>query len=104
MTLAPPLKSGFNPMSPRDKMMSFKMVRTVDVSGVSGLGAVAMGAVFPDGHVALQWQSTVRSIAIYDSFAAVLAIHGHGNATGIVFDEDPYNIHTISGLTSSPLP
>ena len=88
----------FNPTSPTDKPRLFSMVRVNDVSGVSGAGTVALGAVFPDGTTVLQWQSTVRSIAIYDSFASALFIHGHGGGTGFVFDDDPGYTHILPSI------
>ncbi len=85
----------FNPVSPADKVRTFKQLRREDVSGTSGTGIVALGAVFPDGTTVIQWQSTVRSVAIYKSYADALFIHGHGDKTGFVFDEDPGFIHLL---------
>jgi len=70
-------------------MITFKLVRDVDVTGISGTGVVAEGVQFSNGKVAIQWvvgehQSTV----IWDSLASVEAIHGHGGATRIVFEEE----------------
>lgn len=63
----------------------FKLVRTVDVSGISGTGIVAFGIVFPDGHVAMRWNTGIASTVVYDSIEHVEHIHGHGGNTVIRF-------------------
>jgi hypothetical protein len=62
---------------------TFQLNRKTDLSGVSGTGLVAYGALFPNGKVALTWISPHTSVGIYDSIEAVEAIHGHGGATVI---------------------
>jgi hypothetical protein len=68
---------------------TFRLVRTVDVSGVSGTGDVAEGVEFSDGTVALRWLSQwPTSVVFHDrGIEAVEAIHGHGGATRIVYDD-----------------
>ena len=63
----------------------FRLVRTTDVTGVSGTGHVADGVAFPDGTVALRWRSEwPTSVVFHDrGVEAVQAIHGHGGATKI---------------------
>lgn len=63
----------------------FRLVRDVDVSGVSGTGVVAHGAEFPGGRVVLNWivPNTVNSLGVFDSLADMLAIHGHRGSTHI---------------------
>lgn len=70
-------------------MRTFRLVRTVDVSGVSGTGDVAEGVEFSDGTVALRWLSQwPTSVVFHDrGIEAVEAIHGHGGATRIVYDD-----------------
>lgn len=60
--------------------------RDEDVSGVSGVGIVAYGAMFPDGSVVLRWDTRVRSTVMYDSLEDLEAITGHGGKTRVVFD------------------
>lgn len=59
----------------------FELVRTEDVTGVSGTGVVAWGCQFPDGCTVLRWATEHASTAIYDSVQKVEAIHGHGGRT-----------------------
>jgi hypothetical protein len=69
-------------------MRTFQLVRDEDVSGVSGVGVVALGVEFDDGTVALRWASAnPTSVVFHDrGMASVKAVHGHGGATRIVLD------------------
>lgn len=73
----------------------FTLVRTEDVSGVSGvsgLGTVAEGIVFTDGRVALRWcVGAHRSTVTWDSIDAVIAVHGHDGRTTVQWADDPAN-------------
>lgn len=69
-------------------MRRFRLLRTVDHSGVSGPRAgqppmhVAEGVEFFDGSVALRWyHPDYPATTIWPSLAGVLAIHGHGGDT-----------------------
>lgn len=69
-------------------MKTFVLFREEDVTGISGTGIVAEGVEFSNGKTVIQWvvgehQSTV----VWDNIEAVEAIHGHGGATKIVYDE-----------------
>lgn len=61
----------------------FRLVRERDVSGVSGIGVVAHGIEFPDGAVAVRWQTPDMppSTAVWGSVEDVLKVHGHGGPT-----------------------
>jgi len=59
----------------------FVLVRTEDISGVSGTGIVAEGALSRTGKVVLFWITQYRSIAVYDSIDELIAIHGHDGRT-----------------------
>ena len=61
----------------------FHIVRNEDVSGVSGTGIVAEGAIFSLGKTVICWTSNYKSVAIYDSFLEMEAIHGHEGRTVI---------------------
>ncbi len=61
----------------------FLLVRTQDVSGVSGTGTVAEGALFSTGKAVLAWTTQFRSVAVYDSIDDLEHIHGHGGATRV---------------------
>lgn len=73
-------------------MRRFFLERTVDATGVSGTGTVAQGVVINGGHgrvkVVLSWMTEHTSVAVYDSLEALEAIHLHGGATKIRW-EDP---------------
>jgi hypothetical protein len=61
----------------------FQLARDVDVSGVSGVGIVADGVVFPDGVSVIRWRGERRSTVVWPSVEDVEAIHGHNGATRI---------------------
>lgn len=61
-------------------MRMFELVRSEDVSGVSGTGVVAKGVEFEDGTVVLKWAT---SLTVFPSVEALLAIHGHEGRTVI---------------------
>lgn len=63
----------------------FRLVRTKDVSGVSGTGVVAVGCVFPDHSAVVMWLSEVHSKIIYNSISEVEKIHGHEGATRLEY-------------------
>jgi hypothetical protein len=67
------------------KVQVFHLVRDEDPSGVSGVGRVAVGAVFPSGKVVLEWLGSHNTFGIYDDLSLVEHIHGHGGKTRIVF-------------------
>jgi hypothetical protein len=61
----------------------FRLNRENDVTGISGTGIVAEGAMFGDGTVALRWCSQHRSTAVYANMDDVEQIHGHHGDTRI---------------------
>lgn len=65
----------------------FELHRNEDVSGVSGTGVVAWGVEFPDGTVALRWNTDwPTSVVFHDrGVEAVEHVHGHSGATRIVW-------------------
>lgn len=66
-------------------MRTFKLVRDIDESGVSGTGTVAEGVEFETGKVAISWLTKVSSLGVYDKIDDVEAIHGHQGKTRIVW-------------------
>ena len=64
-------------------MQTFKLFRVQDPSGVSGTGFVAEGVQFTSGKCVLAWTTDVQSIAVYDSMADLVAIHGHDGKTRV---------------------
>ena len=81
-----------------DQTRTFALVRAHDLTGISGTGVVAHGAVFPDGTTAVRWRELepgdpnydrgVRATTvIFPNPEAVEALHGHAGATRIRWDE-----------------
>jgi hypothetical protein len=69
----------------------FELHRYTDVSGVSGEGVVASGAVWADGVVLIRWNGDRPSTVEWRSLDDAIAVHGHGGATRIAWidgDED----------------
>lgn len=61
----------------------FKLVRDEDETGISGLGVVAFGVRFSDDVTVTRWNSDVAQTCVWQSFAEVDAVHGHGGRTRI---------------------
>lgn len=62
----------------------FVLVRDTDVSGVSGVGVVAGGVLFPDGHAVIHWRGAWPTTTPHPGgMESVLAVHGHGGATRV---------------------
>jgi hypothetical protein len=68
----------------------FRLIREVDVTGMSGVGFVAEGVEFTDGCVAMRWRSKwPTSVVFHDrGIASVEALHGHDNKTRIEWMDD----------------
>jgi hypothetical protein len=63
----------------------FVLERTEDVSGVSGVGTVADGVVWPNDMVTICWRGDTTSIAVWQHLDDAMKIHGHDGATKAVF-------------------
>lgn len=69
----------------------FDLVRTTDVTGISGTGRVAEGVEFSDGTVVLRWlkAGTARpehvkpTTVLHDNIDSVVGLHGHAGATKV---------------------
>jgi hypothetical protein len=62
----------------------FVLVRDTDISGVSGVGVVADGTLFPDGHAVIHWRGNWPTTTPHPGgMESVLAVHGHGGATRV---------------------
>ena len=72
----------------RAALRVFQLQRDEDISGVSGVGRVAVGVVFPSGKVVLEWMGADSTFEIFDKLDHVERIHGHGGKTRIVFVGD----------------
>lgn len=69
------------------------LVRTKDISGVSGIGTVAEGIEFTDGTVVIKWLSHMTSMGIFPNVKELLLIHGHEGSTKVVFEDGNDNLH-----------
>ena len=81
-------------------MRRFHLVRTGDVSGCSGVGIVAEGAVFRNGKAVMTWfggNIGKQSTGIYDSVEDLICIHGHEGRTAIEYI-DPVHDNRQSAL------
>ncbi len=75
----------------------FLLVRDKDVSGISGTGVVAEGVQFSDGTTVMRWLTagTARpdvvkpTTVVHEDVASVVALHGHGGATRVVWTDAP---------------
>jgi hypothetical protein len=74
-------RHGFDNQMPR----RFVLDRVEDMTGVSGTGIVAWGVQFPDGSVAIRWNTKWTSTACYASMDHVANVHLHHGATQIVW-------------------
>ena len=68
-------------------MRRFELHREHDVSGISGTGTVAEGVEFSDGSCVIRWRTGRASTVIWSSIDDVVAIHGHGGATRLVWTD-----------------
>lgn len=68
----------------------FALMRHVDYTGVSGIGVVAYGVAFGDGHIALRWCSSNPATSVWGSMDDLLAVHGHGQATSVEWIDAPH--------------
>lgn len=68
-------------------MRTFTLVRTVDNSGVSGVGTVAEGVQFHDGQCSLSWFGQHHCVSVWPNVESIDAIHGHNGNTKIVWDD-----------------
>ena len=63
----------------------FELYRETDVSGVSGVGVVAVGKQFiggtADGLVVLRWRPPYESTVVWPSLDLLLGAHGHSGKT-----------------------
>ena len=67
----------------------FHVVREEDVSGVSGVGIIAEGVLWSNGHVDVRWLSIHKITEHAESVAEWVAVHGHEGKTRIVWDDEP---------------
>ncbi len=69
-------------------MRRFVLVRVKDLTGVSGTGVVAEGAVFTDGRSVIRWLREPHAMGIYQSLGDVITVHGHEGGTRLHFIDE----------------
>ena len=67
-------------------MRRFYLQRNVDVTGISGNGRVAEGAILSDERVVMSWLSATPSGTVHDSIEAAEYIHGHNGNSVFIYD------------------
>jgi len=71
-------------------MRLFELHRSVDPTGISGIGVVAQGCEFDDATVVVRWlphptAGLEPTTVVHPSIGNVIALHGHGGGTRIVW-------------------
>ena len=75
-------------------MRDFVLVREKDLTGCSGTGVVAEGAIFLDGQAVLKWLREPFALGIFASIEALLSVHGHEGNTYVQFVDNQPAIET----------
>ena len=72
-------------------MRRFNLIRTTDISGVSGTGVVAEGIEFENGKIAICWTTRYHIVSVIDNLHTLEKVHGHGGETHIAWidEEEP---------------
>jgi hypothetical protein len=68
------------------EIRKFHLERHEDVSGLSGVGIVAVGVIYPSGMCVMEWCTPIKSVGHYNSIADLEALHGHEGRTKVVMD------------------
>lgn len=63
----------------------FYLHRTNDPTGISGTGAVAVGVLWPSGHVTVEWTGKHRSEVSWPSLEDLKAVSCHNGMTAVVW-------------------
>lgn len=67
------------------------LYKNIDLSGVSGTGVVAVGAIMPSGRVILEWLGKYKTETIFSSIEELYHIHAHYGATEIIFGNPKFH-------------
>ena len=70
-----------------EEIKPFYLLRKEDVSGISGTGIVAFGAVLPSGKVVMEWATYHRTLTIFENIEDVIKFHGHDSRTEVIFGQ-----------------
>ena len=69
----------------KENVKIFYLDRSIDQTGVSGTGVVAIGCQLPSGTCCLEWTSYHSSLGIYKNINDIEALHSHGGNTKVVW-------------------
>ncbi|MFI9235803.1 hypothetical protein [Streptomyces sp. NPDC053079] len=95
------------PSEPLQFGRPFALQRDRDVSGVSGVGIVADGCLWPDGTASIRWRGDRPSTTAWSSVDDLIAIHGHDGATRIIWadntthERSPDSVRTLPDTAST---
>jgi hypothetical protein len=70
-----------NTVQPKETFSRFKLVRSTDITGISGTGEIAVGVQWPDGTCHLFWLKTETN-GYYKSIDQLRQIHCYPDASG----------------------
>jgi hypothetical protein len=89
-------------------LRGFSILRTTDLTGVSGTGVVAEGVVFNDGTAELRWvvkakladgsMRKINSVTMFADWRDVALLHGHGGASSLVWSDTGEKVSDIDLL------
>lgn len=89
------------PVWPAELPRRFSLWRDDDLTGLSGVGDVALGVCFSTGPLVLRWRgigTEVRQLEIFDDLEQLVRVHGHGGRTRVVWlDERAFDHPTHGG-------
>lgn len=66
------------------KLQQFYLLRTKDISGVSGCGIIAQGVIFSSNRCVVEWKMPFMTITIFSNIEELKMIHSHGGATKVI--------------------
>lgn len=92
-----PLTKKVNQNSTLSQMRRFILVRTKDLTGVSGIGVVAEGTVFTDGLSVIRWLKEPYAMGVYQTLNDVIAVHGHEGGTQLQFIDENHITQILQG-------
>jgi hypothetical protein len=78
----------------------FVLLRSEDVSGISGVGKVASGCVFPDGSAVLHWNTDIFTTTLFEKFSDLEQLHGHNSATTVQWVDEELDEFTETDVWS----
>jgi len=93
---------------PPASVSPFALRRHEDVTGVSGTGIVADGALFPaagKGQAIVRWRGERGSMVVWDNLRHAIEVHGHDGRTTVEFipvDELIAALKAVAAINLAP--